>query len=68
MADHRIDYPLHTTGTAYVVGDYLVTCPQSEGEGYRVMENFGSYRMLKKVFKTGTAAVKRAEGLSGVKA
>lgn len=59
-----MSYPLHTTGTSYVVGDYLVTIPKSDVNGYRVMENFGSYRMLKKVFKTLPAAVKRAEQLA----
>lgn len=58
-----MSYPLHTTGTAYVVGDYLVTIPKRDDAGFRVMENFGSYRMLKKEFKTLPAAIKRAESL-----
>ena len=58
-----MSYPLHTTGTAYVVGDYLVTMPGEDCAGFRVMENFGSYRMLKKVFKTLDAAAKRVEAM-----
>lgn len=30
---------------------------------FRVMEDFGSFRMLKKVFKTESAARKRADAL-----
>lgn len=34
---------------------------------YRVMEGFGSYRMLKKKFRTRDAAVKRAEEMDAAK-
>lgn len=30
-------------------------------DGYRLMEKFGAYRMLKKRFRTVEAAIKRAE-------
>ena len=40
------------------VGDYLVI---GQGREWRVMEQFGAYRMLKKKFTTSAAAVKRAE-------
>lgn len=59
-----VDYPLHTTGTSYAVGKYLVTIPQHDDEGFRIMENFGSYRMLKKPYKTLESAIKRAETLN----
>jgi hypothetical protein len=42
------------------VGRYLVI--GNEGE-WKVMEQFGSYRMLKKTFKTQAAAVARAEAM-----
>lgn len=45
----------------YEVGQYLVV---GEPKQYRVMENFGSYRMLKKVFKTLDSARKRAVQLN----
>jgi hypothetical protein len=43
------------------VGDYLVI---GGLDGWRVMEQFGSYRVLKKVFKTVAAATKRAEAMN----
>lgn len=43
------------------VGNYLIVGTPG---AYRVMENFGSYRMLKKVFKTVNAATKRIEAIS----
>jgi hypothetical protein len=39
---------------------YLVI---GEGNEWKVMEQFGSYRMLKKTFKTQAAAVRRAEAM-----
>lgn len=57
------EYPLHTTGNSYVVGNYLVVIPREEGDPWRVMENFGGYRMLKKQFKTLSSALKRAEAM-----
>lgn len=44
----------------HAVGDYLVT---RVGNDWRVMEQFGSHRMLKKKFKTRAAAEKRAESM-----
>ncbi len=32
-------------------------------DGYRIVERFGSYRILKKVFRTPESAIKRAEML-----
>lgn len=45
----------------YPVGRYLVIGAPGE---YRVMEQFGSFRMLAKKFKTAQAATKRAQQLS----
>ncbi|CRY79877.1 hypothetical protein SAMN05421776_11767 [Nocardia farcinica] len=39
----------------------VVTMPDGT---FRVMETFGSFRMLKKVFKTESAAQKRADAMS----
>ena len=56
------DYPLSHSGVGRFVGDYIVT--ESRDGGWRVTENSGSYRMLKKVFKTFEQAAKRAEVMS----
>lgn len=40
------------------VGNYLIIGTSGD---YRVMEQFGNYRMLKKVFKTVEQAKKRIE-------
>lgn len=45
----------------HIVGDYLVVGTPG---AYRVLENFGSYRALKKVFKRLPAAIKRAEQMT----
>jgi hypothetical protein len=55
------DYPLSQGGTGRIVGDYIVT---GTAGWFRVMESSGSYRMLKKVFKTFEQAAKRAEAMS----
>ena len=47
------------------VGNYLVTGNDND---WRVMEQFGNYRMLKKVFKTADKAIARATELDGRKA
>jgi hypothetical protein len=43
------------------VGRYLVI---GSGRDWRVMEQFGAFRMLKKVFVTQAATVKRAQVLA----
>jgi hypothetical protein len=48
------DYVKVTVGRYRVIG---------EGNAWKVMELFGSYRMLKKTFKTQAAAVARAEAM-----
>lgn len=55
------DYPVSPSGTGRVVGGYIVTGTAS---GFRVIENGGAYRILKKVFKTFEQAAKRAEAMS----
>lgn len=47
-----------TTSERHEVGRYLVVGRPGE---YQVMENFGTYRISKKRFKTLSAATKRAE-------
>lgn len=44
------------------VGEYLVV---GSGAEWRVMEQFGSFRMLKKVFSSRRAAESRARALAG---
>lgn len=51
------------TNERHEVGNYLVVGVPGN---YRVMENFGSYRMLKKVFKTLKSASARAEAMREV--
>ena len=55
------DYPPSHSGNGRIVGGYIVMGTAGE---FRVMENGGSYRMLKKVFKTFEQAAKRAEAMS----
>lgn len=43
------------------IGRYLVI---GSGRDWRVMEQFDSYRMLKKVFLTQAAATKRAQTMA----
>lgn len=50
-----------TTNEKIHVGQYLVI---GNGNEWRLMEQFGQYRMLKKVFKTSKAAVARAEQMA----
>lgn len=45
----------------HIVGDYLVTGTPGN---YRVLENFGSYRALKRVFKKLPPALARAEQMN----
>lgn len=55
------DYPLSNSGVGRIVGNYVV---HGTANGFRLVERGGSYRMLKKVFKTFEQAAKRAETLS----
>jgi hypothetical protein len=50
-----------TEYTKIHVGNYLVI---GSGRDWRVMEQSGSFRMLKKVFLTAAAAEKRAQAMN----
>lgn len=44
------------------VGDYAVVYAP-ESNGWRVIERFGSHRILRRVFRTSASAVKRAAAM-----
>ncbi len=52
MAEASPEYEKHRIGNYLVIGN---------PGNYKVMQQFGSYRMLKKTFKTLAAATTRAE-------